>query len=466
MSDSPREPRDDQPEDPLAQIMRQLGINLGPNGQVDLNALMSQLQRQMGAFTAAPSSASGVNWEQTRNAARQLAASLGPDPSCTPAQQREVADAERLANLWLDEACDFGPVPTSAVAWSRAEWIEETMPAWEQVTEPIVTSIATAMGAMMDGQSPQLPPELGAFGAMMQPMLRHAAGAMYSMQLAQAIAKVSSQVVTGSELGFQMLRNPRVALLPTNVAAFSEGLEVGGQDIALYLSLRESARQRLFHHVGWLAPQMLALVEHYAREITIDASALESAIDIDDMGQMTPEKMAEISENLQGKLFEPTQTAEQVEILGRLENLLALLEGWVDEVVAQAAGRWMPNTSVLAETVRRRRAAGNTGQEVFKALVGLDVSPRRVRDAANLWAALTADRGVGGRDAVWNHPDLIPTASDLDDPLGYVSGESTAQPADDLDAELAKLLAEESGKDDKPGPDDEPDEGPQDPQPV
>ena len=124
------------------------------------------------------------------------------------------------------------------------------------------------------------------------------------------------------------------------------------------------------------------------------------------------------------------------------------------------------NSSVLAETVRRRRAAGNTGQEVFKALVGLDVSPRRVRDAANLWAALTADRGVGGRDAVWNHPDLIPTASDLDDPLGYVSGESTAQPADDLDAELAKLLAEESGKDDKPGPDDEPDEGPQDPQPV
>ena len=67
---------------------------------------------------------------------------------------------------------------------------------------------------------------------------------------------------------------------------------------------------------------------------------------------------------------------------------------------------------------------------------------------------------------MWNHPDLIPTASDLDDPLRYVSGESTAQPADDLDAELAKLLAEESGKGDKPGPDDEPDEGPQDPQPV
>lgn len=445
MSESTGAHGDDQPKDPMAEMLRQLGINLGPNGQIDLNQLMARLQQQMGAFNQPSASASGVNWEQTRHAARQVAASLGPDPSMTSQQQREVADAERLANLWLDEACDFAQVSASAVAWSRAEWIEQTMPAWEQVTEPIVASIARAMGEMMGGQAPQLPPELGAFGAMMQPMLRQAAGAMYSMQLAQAIAKVSSEVVTGSEIGFQLLKTPRATVLPTNIATFSEGLDVGAQDVLLYLMLRESARQRLFQQVGWLAPQILALVEHYAREISIDATALESAIDIDDMGQLTPEKMAEISENLQGKLFEPTQSAEQVEILGRLETLLALVEGWVDEVVAQATARWMPNSSQLAETLRRRRAAGGPAEDVLKSLVGLELRPRRVRDAANLWAALTADRGVGGRDAVWNHPDLVPTAADLDDPLGYVSGESTAQSTevDDLDAELAKLLDEE-----------------------
>lgn len=445
MSDPTGSPRDDQPNDPMAEILRQLGLTPGADGQLDLNQLMARLQQQMGAFTSQATSGSGINWERTRHAARQVAAGLGPDPSITAQQQRDVADAERLANLWLDEACDFGELPRGAVAWSRAEWIEETMPAWEQVTEPIVTNIAGAMGNLMGGQTAQMPAELGAFGAMMQPMLRQAAGAMYSMQLAQAIAQASTQVVTASEIGLQLLSTPRAAVLPTNVAAFSEGLEVGDQDVLLYLMLRESARQRLFHQVGWLAPQMLALVEHYAREITIDASALESAIDIDDMGQMTPEKMAEISENLQGKLFEPTQTQEQVEILGRLGNLLALVEGWVDEVVAQATARWMPNSSLLAETVRRRRAAGGPSEDVLKSLVGLELRPRRVRDAANLWAALTADRGVGGRDAVWNHPDLIPTAADLDDPLAYVSGESNKPVVDDLDAELAKLLAEESG---------------------
>ncbi|GAB2492888.1 zinc-dependent metalloprotease [Luteococcus sediminum] len=443
MSDSTGAPRDDQPNDPLSEILRQLGIPTGPGGQMDLNQLMARLQQQMGAFSQQTSEGSGVNWERTRHAARQVAASLGPDPSTTSQQQREVADAERLANLWLDEACDFGELPRGAAALSRAEWIEQTMPAWEKMTEPIVSNIASAMGNMMGGQMGQMPAELGAFGAMMQPMLRQAAGAMYSMQLAQAIAKLSTQVVTGSETGFHLMEQARASILPTNVAAFSEGLEVGDQDVLLYLLLRETARQRLFHQVGWLAPQMLAMVEHYAREITIDASALESAIDIDDMGEMTPEKMQQISEKLQGNLFEPTQTAEQVEILGRLETVLALVEGWVDEVVAQATARWMPNSSQLAEAVRRRRAAGGPAEDVLKSLVGLELRPRRVRDAANLWAALTADRGVGGRDAVWQHPDMMPTADDLDDPLGYVSGESTRPETDDLDAELAKLLEQE-----------------------
>ncbi|MBI4900264.1 MAG: zinc-dependent metalloprotease, partial [Actinobacteria bacterium] len=53
-------------------------------------------------------------------------------------------------------------------------------------------------------------------------------------------------------------------------------------------------------------------------------------------------------------------------------------------------------------------------------------------------------RGVEGRDAVWHHPDTMPTAHDLNDPLGFVNGES-GHGSDDLDAELAKLLDEERG---------------------
>lgn len=49
---------------------------------------------------------------------------------------------------------------------------------------------------------------------------------------------------------------------------------------------------------------------------------------------------------------------------------------------------------------------------------------------------LTDARGVDGRDGLWAHPDMLPTASDLDDPDGFVHREH-------LDfSELDKMLGE------------------------
>ena len=95
--------------------------------------------------------------------------------------------------------------------------------------------------------------------------------------------------------------------------------------------------------------------------------------------------------------------------------------------------------------VRRRRAAGGPAENALKTLVGLELRPRRTRDAANLWAAIRATRSEADRDAAWSHPDLIPTSADLDDPLGYAEHGHGAAAPDDLDAELAKLLDEERG---------------------
>ena len=76
------------------------------------------------------------------------------------------------------------------------------------------------------------------------------------------------------------------------------------------------------------------------------------------------------------------------------------------------------------------------------ALVGLELRPRRLRDASTLWGSLRQRQGVEARDGVWLHPDLLPTSADLDDPLGF--REEAAAPEalteDDFDAELRKLL--------------------------
>lgn len=432
--------------DALSELLAQLGLNTG--GQpLNLNALMAQMQQMFGQSAGSTSAGSGVDWAQAKHATRRLVASLGPDPSPLPDDQRKVADATRLAELWLDEVTSLRQVTAPAASWSRAQWVEETMDSWQTVSDPIVTSIASAMAATMSpGAEMPAVPGMADLGSLLQPMLRSAAGAMYAGQLAQTIAQLATEVLTGTEIGLPLLKTPRVALLSHNFEAFSTELALKPADLRLYLTLREAARQRLYAGVAWLSPQILALLGHYARLITIDQSAIHDAMDIGDVDELTPEKLEEASRQLQGRLFAPTKTPEQVEILGRLETLLALAEGWVDEVTSRAAQKWLPDQAALSEAVRRRRATSAPAQKALHTLVGLDLSPRRIRDAGNLWAALTQARGSHERDQVWAHPDLIPTATDLDDPMGYVSGDHTAAMPDDLDAELAKLLQEEGGE--------------------
>jgi hypothetical protein len=37
-----------------------------------------------------------------------------------------------------------------------------------------------------------------------------------------------------------------------------------------------------------------------------------------------------------------------------------------------------------------------------------------------LWERLTQAAGIDARDAVWQHPDLLPDSADLDEPAGFI----------------------------------------------
>ena len=150
----------------------------------------------------------------------------------------------------------------------------------------------------------------------------------------------------------------------------------------------------------------------------MDFSAIEEAAQGLDPSALTDP--SQIEKILQQGAFEPQTTPEQKQALERLETLLALVEGWVETVVTEALGERLPGVAALTETLRRRRATGGPAEQTFATLVGLELRPRKVREAAQLWRRLTADAGVDARDGVWAHPDLLPDSSDLDNPAAFV----------------------------------------------
>jgi putative hydrolase len=237
---------------------------------------------------------------------------------------------------------------------------------------------------------------------------------MFGAQVGQGLGGLAREVLSASDIGIPLGPSGTAALVCENVAAFGEGLERPEDEVRLYLALREAAHQRLFGHVPWLRQRLLDTVDAYARGISIDMSAIERA-----MGEIDPTDPQSVQSALAGGLFEPEASADQQVALRRLETLLALVEGWVDAVVAAAAGDRMAGAEALRETLRRRRASGGPAEQTFATLVGLELRPRRLREAAALWWDVTTKHGTAGRDRIWSHPDLLPTPDDLDDPLGF-----------------------------------------------
>ena len=401
----------------------------GPAGMPDLSMIMSQMQAMMAPYEGS------VNWTLAKDVARKTVAQE-PDPSPGEKDRGDVADALRLADHWLDQATDFPSGVSSSVVWSRAQWVEETIEVWQRLVEPVAEHVVAAMGDA-------LPEEAKSMAGPLLGMIGKAGGAMFGTQVGQALGGLAGEVLTASDIGLPLGPAGKAAILPANVKKFADGLDVGDEDVLLYLALREAAHQRLFAHVPWLRAHLISAVEDYGRGTTIDVSKIESS-----MADLDPMNPAAIQQALEGGLFEPEKTPAQQAALARLETTLALVEGWVDEVVGQATETRMPSAARLQEAVRRRRAAGGPAESTFAALVGLELRPRRLRDASALWGSLRSRQGTEARDAVWAHPDLLPTAEDLDDPLGF--REHVEQPEAltdaEFDAALADLLDSESGQ--------------------
>lgn len=374
-----------------------------PNDPAQLQALLAQLQQVFANPSAGP-----VNWDLARQVAQSQ---LRDDPAVASPQKTAVEQALRLADLWLEPESSLPSGIQAVEAWRRADWLVNTLDVWRQLCDPVAAQMTNAMGTLVPEQ---MRTQIGPMAA----MLTSVGGAVFGGQLGTALGSLAGEVLSAGDIGLPLGPVGTAALIPANISSYGEGLEIDEDQVRLYVALREAAHQRLFGHVPWLRGHVLNAVETYAHGITVDRQAVEDAIGHIDTSD--PTSMREIQ--LEG-IFTSDDSPEQKAALARLETALALVEGWVCHIVERASADRLPDAVRLAETFRRRRAAGGPAEETFAALVGLELRPRRLREAAALWAALAEHRGVAGRDAVWDHPDLLPSDQDFADPEAFARSE-------------------------------------------
>lgn len=444
MADDPRDDPDPSDPEDLRELLRELlsghgGIDpaqlAGAAGFPSDPAIIAQLINQM--QNALAREGDGIDWTIAEKQATALAA-RGAVPN-TPAERSAFEQALHVAALWLDEATGIAALTVEPVLLTRSGWASSTMPVWSQLAEPVATSIADALTEVLDQE---MPDEAGGIlGADPGRLLRNVGGTLFAMQLGQVVGQLATEVVAGGDVGIPLIdgEERQAVLIPQNVDQFGKGLDIPLDEVRLYLAVRELAHARLFRHAKWLRLQLIAQIRDFAQGIHIDAEHIA-----DLASEFDPSDPEQLRQAVTSGAFIPPKSEEQLAALARLETRLALVEGWVDLVTAEATTR-LPKSDAVAEAVRRRRAVGGPAESAFASLVGLELRPRRLREATAMWKAISDAVGTERRDALWDHPDVLPTAADIDDPTELIARLTTGAPEPDaVDRAIAELLEDDS----------------------
>lgn len=410
--------------------------NSGNEG-FDFSSMMEQVQRQLNEqfqkmgmnpvgfvnpFAQNSGNGEALAAQTVRDSARKVVSAHGSKPIGN-IDTDATSKAFELADLWLNEATLF-PVTSAgkaSFAYSRQDWVDNSLLGWQKTFEPVAAGLVQALSRLLEeaSQEQESPIPVSAIAGLLKTFIGNA----IATQLGNSIGGLASSITGAHDVGLPVIDPVRPVLIPENIAAWGADLEVRSSEIFLFQALREGALARLFAHNPWLVSYLRSAIVEYGRGIHIDLEAIqrqaqdayESAMN---SGEFDPSKPHEFTINLNNGIFTPEETPQQREALKKLETALALIDGWVEEVIVCAAGNRLPSMAALVETQRRKRASANPIQQLFGTLLGLQVSPKLAREASSFFKTIREEQGVDARDKVWS--GILPTADDLATPLEFI----------------------------------------------
>ena len=399
-----------------------------PNEPVDFAAMMEQMQQQIQEqFSKLGINGPGFTGSTEalpKNIVRDTAKKFTTAQGSSPIGANDVAEVEQafsIAELWLDEATFFPQSPNVGnVALARTDWVDTTLEGWQTSVEPLAIGLSLAIGELLNQASfgedeaqseeqPQMQIPVGMISALLNSFI----GSLIATQLGQAIGGLAGKVTGAHDVGLPLVDSAFPTLVPQNIKEWATDLDIPMDEVRIFHALREAAVARLFAHNPWLVSYIRTAITDYGKGINIDMEAIQEQAQraMESGNGFDPSNPESFTIALNDGIFTPQESPAQRAALTKLETVLALIDGWSEEVVTLAAGDRLPNIAGLQETLRRRRATSAPAQQLFSSLLGLQVSPRLAREATVFWKQVREMKSIESRDRIWS--GILPTSDDL-----------------------------------------------------
>ena len=375
-------------------------------GQIPLFAELAKVL----SWTGGP-----VNWDLARQIAVALAAGEENVHDVSSADQAEMAESVRLAELWLQEGPGLPPPPRVATvrALTPARWAERAT-SLREVVDPLAAKVAAAM-AEQSGE-----PESESEANMLGPVLQQMAPVFLGIQAGVALGSLATGILGSYDLPLPLAEEGTIDVIIPAVDAIADSYGLDRRETRLWVALHQSAHRLTFESLHGVSTHFFALFHNYVAALDVDMSGAFDRLQTLDI--TSPERLREAMED-QG-FFGLLDTPATRAALEKVQRFLALVEAFADRAVDSAAAR-MPTSGRIAEAMARRRAEPAQGEKMFANFIGLDVTSEQIRAAEIFSQGVLATAGWPALLKLWDDPEFLPTEPELSEPavwLARISG--------------------------------------------
>jgi putative hydrolase len=314
-----------------------------------------------------------INWKLAEEIARHLA---GEADAVDPWAADEIEQLVRLAEFRLEGAAPFAasPAPQVRVVDGRT-WVDESLRRLAYLADPITEAVTAAYPAITAG------PGIG--------------GTIAGLQIGSIAGTIAAANVASFEAGIPLL--PAEALLVIGPAV--ERLMRSGDDehqARLWVAAHEVAHRALFS-VPWLPEHLGSLLGRSFAAIMPTPEKFGDLLSQDPSAMADPEKIAALFDR-------PPSEAE-----AELEAFLALTGGYRRVIVDRTMGEML-----VAEFTSIEEETSGPGSALPRAA---DLVPRGFEFCGQVERRF----GREALDSLWDGPERLPTAAELDDPVGWAA---------------------------------------------
>jgi coenzyme F420 biosynthesis associated uncharacterized protein len=346
-----------------------------------------------------------VDWSLARQVARLAAGSgdEGPDPDIAAVS----SEMEERVAAYTDLR-PATPVPAPELL-SRAEWASVNLDALAGLLDPVAERLERRME----------------FAGPLAGALKAGASATLAAEAGLVMGYISTRVLGQYELS--LLGGdapPRLLFVAPNLRKAVRELDVDPDAFHRWICAHELTHVFQFQGVPWLREHMSGMVREYLSsvDVKIERGAAGGLPSMPDLSRL-------VETFREGGLAAIVQTREQRALMARVQAAMAVIEGYSEHVMDAIARDAIPGHEKLRSAMDRRRRSRSAPERIIERLLGLDFKLRQYEVGKSFCDAVAASAGMEGLNRVWDSPEALPTAEELESPEAWLERRGPAPAA-------------------------------------